>query len=269
MTKAEFALLIAEDSYLKERKSPTPAEEQLYLREAEFHCPLCGKDLRHRKQKKANKLYEIAHIYPNSPTQEQYKTLAGLRRLGRDSETFENKLALCKDCHDAQDYHTSKEEYLELVKIKEKLARKTALNEATFDLGLQQDIATVIGRICALQDEEFEKLNYSPVALANKFACNERLLKSRIAAYVINYYPYIRDLFRNMEGKNGFRINVLSMQIKSAFTKMEDISIDKEEIFNQLVEWIYSKTLSVSRSACEAIVSFFVQNCEVFNEIAQ
>lgn len=262
-------MLISKDSYLRKRKSPTPAEDQLYLRETEFHCPLCGKDLRHRKQKKANKLYQIAHIYPNSPTEEQYKELAGLNRLGDNSEAFENKIALCKDCHDTQDYHTSKEEYLALVNIKEKFLRKTALNEVTFDLGLQQDIAIIVKRICALHTEELEKLNYSPVSLAIKFEDREQMLKSRIAAYVTNYYPYIRDLFRDMEGKNGFRMNVLSMQIKCAFDKMEDYSADKEEIFEQLVEWINSKTLSVSRPACEAVISFFVQNCEVFHEITK
>lgn len=269
MTKENFAMLISKDSYLKERKPPTPAEEQLYLRETEFHCPLCGKDLRHRKQKKANKLYQIAHIYPNSPTEEQYKELAGLTRLGDNSEAFENKIALCKDCHSAQDYHTSKKEYLTLVKIKEKFLRKTALDEVTFDLGLQQDIAIIIKRICALRTEDFEKLNYSPVPLANKFASNEQMLKSRIAAYVTNYYPYIRDLFRELEGTNGFRMDVLSMQIKCSFAKMEYISNDKDEIFEKLVNWIYTKTLSVSRPACEAVISFFVQNCEVFHEITE
>ena len=99
-----IAEAIADDPYLKDRKAPTPAEQQLYLKEVSFSCPLCGKDLRHRKQGKANKLYEIAHIFPNSPTAEQYEQLKDLPRLGDNSESFENKIALCKDCHDQQDY---------------------------------------------------------------------------------------------------------------------------------------------------------------------
>lgn len=101
MAKNEaIAKAIATDPYLKERKSPTAVDQQLYLKEVSFVCPLCGKILRHRKQKKANKLYEIAHIFPNSPTEEQYEQLSGLPRLGDNSESFENKIALCKDCHD-------------------------------------------------------------------------------------------------------------------------------------------------------------------------
>ena len=103
----DIARAIAADPYLKARKAPTEAEQQLYLKEVSFICPLCGKNLRHRKQQKANKLYQIAHIFPNSPTEEQYKLLGSLQRLGENSESFENKIALCKDCHDQQDYHTT------------------------------------------------------------------------------------------------------------------------------------------------------------------
>ncbi|RGI01125.1 hypothetical protein DXD88_11235 [Coprobacillus sp. TM10-10] len=58
----------------------------------------------------------MAHIYPNSPTVEQYLELKGLERLGDNSESFDNKIALCKDCHSTQDYHTTNEDYLKLIK---------------------------------------------------------------------------------------------------------------------------------------------------------
>ena len=35
--------------------------------------------------------------------------LKGLERLGDNSESFDNKIALCKDCHSTKDYHTTKE----------------------------------------------------------------------------------------------------------------------------------------------------------------
>ena len=87
--------------------------------------------------------------------------------------------------------------------------------------------------------------------------------------YVTIYYPYIRDCFKELEGLNGFRLTVLSLQIKSCFIKLEGISDNKTDIFNQLVDWVMTKTLSTSRDACEAVVSFFVQNCEVFYEITE
>lgn len=40
-------------------------------------------------------------------------------------------------------------------------------------------------------------------------------------------------------------------------------------IFNKMAYWIKNKTLSSSIEACEAVLSFFVQHCEVFREISK
>lgn len=263
------AKAIAADPYLKERKKPNEAEEQLFLKEVSFTCPLCGTSLRNRKQKKPNKLYEIAHIFPNSPTEEQYERLSVLPRLGENSESFENKIALCKNCHGQQDYHTTADEYLDLLEKKQNFLQLTELHEATLTMGIELEIADVVRKVCCLREDELARLNYSPVRLTRKFTASEFLLKNRIGMYVTNYYPYIRDCFTELEGVNGFRLTALSLQIKSCFTKMESISDNKSDIFNRLVDWVMSKTLSTSRDACEAVVSFFVQNCEVFYEITE
>lgn len=270
MAKNEaIARAIATDPYLKERKAPTEPEQQLYLKEVSFVCPLCGKILRHRKQGKRNKLYEIAHIFPNSPTEEQYERLGKLTRLGDSSESFENKIALCKDCHAQQDYHTTEEDYLKLLKKKQHFLQLTDLHEATLTMGLELQIADVVKKVCSLREDEMATLNYAPVRLTKKFSANEFLLKNRVSMYVTSYYPYIRDCFKDQEGVNGFRLDALSLQIKSCFIKMEGLSDNKSDIFDQLVNWVMSKTCSASRESCEAVVSFFVQNCEVFHEITE
>lgn len=269
MLDEEFKSLIEADTYLVDRQKATEAECQLYLKEVDFCCPLCGKIIRHSQQKKPTKFYEIAHIFPNSPTKEQYEVLHGLERLGNNSEAFENKIALCKDCHTNQDFHTTKEDYLKLLKIKKLCLEKTELNEATLSLGLEAQIADVINKLANITEEEFATLNYSPVNLTKKFLPTEVLLKNSVMNDVTNYYPYIRDLFKEIEGKNNFRFQVLSAQIKACFFKMEAISSNKTAIFNQIATWIGNKTGSKSKQANEAIVSFFVQNCEVFNEITE
>ena len=112
-------------------------------------------------------------------------------------------------------------------------------------------------------------LNYAPVRLTKKFSADEFLLKNRVGMYVTSYYPYIRDCFKEQEGVNGFRLDALSLQIKSCFIKMEGLSDNKSNIFDQLVNWVMAKTCSTSREACEAVISFFIQNCEVFRDITE
>ena len=265
----EIVKAIVADSYLRERKAPSEAEQQLYLNEVSFACPLCGSILRHKRQKKTNKLYEIAHIFPNSPTVEQYERLSKLPRLGENSESFENKIALCKDCHDQQDYHTTQEDYLKLLNKKKQLLQLTNLRDATLTMGLEDEIAEVVRKFSSLHEDELAALNYSPVRLAKKFTSADFRLRNRVSMHVTNYYPYIRDCFKALDGKNNFCLTSLCLQIKSCFLKMERLSDNKADIFDQLVEWIMRKTQSTSRDACEAVVSFFVQNCEVFHEITE
>ena len=269
LTREELAIAVKDDPYLTKREKSSESDIALYLKEVDFHCPLCGKLLRSRSQKKKNKLFEIAHIYPNSPTPEQFETLAGLRRLGNTCEDYENKIALCKNCHSTQDYHTTKDDYLALLSKKEDLMKITALEEIASQLSLEDSISNVVDKICQLGAEDITDLNYSPLTLSKKFRTSDRSLKVKIAGYVTEYYPFIRSLFRDMEGKNGFRLEVISMQIRCCFIKMADITEDKDVIFQNMVHWLQIKTKCSSTSACEAVISFFVQNCEVFNEVTE
>lgn len=262
--------ILETDTYLQPRGKPTEAELRLFLREVNYHCPLCGKELQSRKQKKlGEKKFQIAHIYPNSPTDEQYHTLTGLERLGQNSESFENKIALCKDCHGTQDFHTTAQEYLRLIDIKKNCLRQTALHDATITLGLENEIENVISKISGLNESDKSELNYIAVLITNKFIPGEMLLKSRITGYVMTYFTYIRDLFKNLEETSDFNFDILSGQIRACFIKMDSTGANKSEIFESMVDWINNKTQNISKFACEAIISFFVQHCEVFYEITK
>lgn len=92
MTQEELNAAIEADGYCKSREEIKEFDNRLYLQEVGGRCPLCGKLLIDRRQKKKVKLFEIAHIYPNRPTEEQYRTLQGLPRLGDNSESYDNKI---------------------------------------------------------------------------------------------------------------------------------------------------------------------------------
>lgn len=253
MTTKDYQTLLDSDAYLIERKAPTTAEEQLFLRETNFRCCLCGKELRSRSQKKSNKLYEIAHIYPNRPTQAQYIELNGLERLGDNTESFENKIALCKDCHGTQDYRTSSAEYLSLVAKKQMFIRQSALQDTTNSLGLENEISQIIIKISNYDIQNNTPLNFTPIALSSKFDTKDKMLKSRISGYVTEYFPYIRESFRDIDGTNRFNYSVLCMQIRAAFIKMEQVSPDKVEIYDALTDWIQSVAVGCSKIACEIL----------------
>lgn len=268
MTKDELKKIIEKDPYHKKRIEPTESDLRLYLREVNYHCPLCGKELQSRKQKKKEqKKFQIAHIYPNRPTVKQYNLLNKLERLGTNCEDFENKIALCIECHQTQDFHTTVNEYNHLLNIKKRCLAQTALHDATTTLGLEDEINDIIAKLTTLHESDLEELNYNPVPIANKFTNHEFLLKSKVTNNATTFYPYIRECFKKIDGRNGFNFKILSEQVRSCFIKMNAISQDKGLIFSSIVEWIKNKTQSNSVESCEAVVSFFIQNCEVFDEI--
>jgi cytochrome c553/predicted RNA-binding Zn-ribbon protein involved in translation (DUF1610 family) len=269
VTQEELNIIIEQDPYLIERKNPTKREIMFFLREVDFHCPLCGKEISYKEQKKDNKLFQIAHIYPNRPTADQYQVLNGAERLGVNSESFENKIALCFDCHSTQDYHTSLEDYYRLLSIKKKLLEKSAINNAIRSLDIENDIAIVVSQLAKLSDKELANLNYDPVYLTNKFNNDESLLKRRVESFIHTYFPFVRDCLKEIDGKNGFNQQVLARQIRNCYLKMKDNSADKSVIFLQMTDWLNNKTQLISRDACEVLIAFFVQNCEVFDEITK
>ncbi|HCX95302.1 MAG TPA: hypothetical protein DHH42_06490 [Clostridiales bacterium] len=269
MTQEELNRIIEQDTYLKERENPSPHDTTLFLREVSHHCPLCGKELIYKGQKKKNKLYQIAHIYPNRPTIAQYEALNGVERLGDNSESFENKIALCFDCHSTQDYHTSLSDYNRLLSIKKKLLEQSAISNAIRSLDLENDISIIVLQLSNLSDVELSELNYDPVYLTNKFENNELLIKRRIEGYVHSYFPFVRDRLKEIDGKNGFNQQVLASQIRNCYLKMRDKCTNKSVIFSQMTDWLNNKTLSISKDACEVVIAFFVQSCEVFDEITK
>ena len=254
------------DDYLKPRKDPTENQQILFLAEVNRKCPLCGNFLLKEKKDRVNKLYQIAHIYPNSPTQEEVKELYGLERLGEDSESFENKIALCKDCHGYYDDHKTKEEYSKFLNIKKELLNKIRLEKQLSSQEIEDELEIIIKKLGEITGEEVP-LKHTALRISKKIEKTNVLLKSKIEQYVSLYFYTIRNLFNDLEYKDNF--NIVASQSHTAFLLAEKGKLSKSQIFSDLVSWIESKIPGYSKESYEAIISFFVQNCEVFNEITE
>lgn len=82
-----------DDTYCIDRRTSTKYDELILLEEVDSICPVYGISLIN-KQVKKKKQFEIAHIYPNSPTKEDVKELMGVERLGNYSEDIQNRIAI-------------------------------------------------------------------------------------------------------------------------------------------------------------------------------
>jgi hypothetical protein len=260
------------DTYLIPRIEITKNMDHYHLLEVGGVCPLCGKNLLAAKGRSKSKLYQIAHIYPNSPSLKQKTELDGLVRLGVNCEDPENKIALCKDCHGLYDDDVTKDEYLNLVKVKSTLMALANAKAAISKQCLEDEIILVINSLNTVDLDTLKKINikYKGVQLTDKFESSYTILKNKIEAYVCQYYFFIKETFQNLDKTGQINFNAISYQVKASFSICEKGMNDKSDIFNTLVNWLHSKQRKkVSTESCEVVISFFVQNCEVFHEITK
>ncbi len=259
------------DTYFQPRTTVSPNAEMQHYLEVDGLCPLCGEPLMVEKRGKLNKNYQIAHIYPNSPTEHQRTVLNGVERLGASCEDFENKIALCRDCHALYDANTTKEEYLKILNIKKSLlaAESTKVSIATKDI--EEELILIIETLSSATDEKIleQALKYKGIKIAKKVENEYHLLRRKIESNVYTYYGIIKENMRNLSDENKLNFDLVASEVRTVYLKAKEFTNDKVMIFESLVQWLQTKMFQASRESCEAMISFFVQNCEVFDEISE
>lgn len=256
--------------YCIERKQISEADIRLHLLEVNGLCPLCGKSLMKTTGKKT-KLFEIAHIYPNSPTPDEKKLLSNIAVFGENSESFQNKIALCFNCHKNYDYHKTLEEYNKILEIKRELYKAQNIKSELSNIDISENIIQLLNKISSLDlsvSDEI-KLRLNPLELKQKFASSESMLKMKVTNYVTEYFIFIRNYFKNLEDTKQLNFSKLATTIRLAYQTVVESSDSKDKIFNSLVEWLLSKTNTKSWECAEIVISYFIQNCEVFDEITE
>lgn len=249
------------------RKDCTDLQERELLDETGGLCPLCGEPLIGYKNGRRFKLYDIAHIYPHSPTPKQLEDLKDIP-VPKDVESLDNLILLCKKSHPRQDFYTTRDDYLLLYAKKQQLVAEYRARQEAAGVDLATELKDILMRLLALDDSELTELSFEPILVRRKI--KEASLRRKVLNYVSLYYETLKLQFRELDNRRSTMSRVIASQFKLAFVKQRASSLllDREQIFNGLVEWVQSK-VGGSRSACEAVVSYFIQDCEVFDEISE
>ena len=248
-----------------ERINLTPNQEAELVDEVGGFCPLCKKTLWLHKGKRTIKGYEVAHIYPHSPTQEQLVVLQNVPRVA-DVESVDNLIPLCFDCHEKQDYHTSVEDYTALYDLKRQYQGLYQARIMANESCLEPAIKRVLEALQKVDDADLVELTYIPVKVEEKIA--NKSLQRKVRSNVVQYFNYVKGQLQALDEVKGGRFELIASQVRQHFLRLSQAELFPEHIFEQIVEWLQNK-VNGDKSACEIVVSFFVQNCEVFNAIAK
>ncbi|MFA6693041.1 MAG: HNH endonuclease signature motif containing protein, partial [Acholeplasmataceae bacterium] len=155
-----------------DRNNPTNNENIDLVSEVGGRCPMpgCNAELMQEKNNRTIKNYEIAHIYPHSPTTIEQNILNGVPLLYKNSpDEKENLIALCVSCHSRFDNTRTKDEYMELYNKKLQVLKNNEITNILNNHKLQDEIESVIKAIVNITSIATENdLNYDPVTIDKK-----------------------------------------------------------------------------------------------------
>ena len=125
-----------------------------------------------------------------------------------------------------------------------------------------------VKQLSEVSDEDLKgigKLNYNSLKISQKVEMVP--LRKRIEADVTSYYPFCRQCFKEID-ETGTLFDIICLSIRKSYLKLKSEGLDKEEIFEKMTDWLVSKT-HASRVSCGIMLSFFVQNCDMYDEISK
>ncbi len=251
------------------REAFTENDKLILFSEVEGMCPLCPNSLMYEKNSQNRKNFEIAHIYPLNSQKEELELLKDEERLSLDPNDLKNLICLCVSCHTKFDKPRTLEEYKELVAIKKTLLRQTKDKSLWGDTKIENDIKEII-KILATEEIDLSKediLKYDPKEIDRKVNDTITFLtKRKIHRNVQDYFQIVKSKFIELDKVTPLTTETISAQIKTHFLLLckEHKEVNQKIIFDALVSWLSKRTKQDNDEACEIIISYFIQNCEVF-----
>ena len=248
-------------------------QDTLLLLEVGNKCPLCSASLMLRNAKGKNvKRYKITQVFPNNVSRDLYLAFSKHSRVLGNYDHPDNLIALCTECSTDYLSEPTEEEFLHLQETKKALQQRNRLRQGMDDVGIESEISNVVnGMINIDKVGELAELRMDALKVRQKIEPTNKLLIDSVTDDVTHYYSYIEGLFADIDGKESGTFDRIASEIRLAYQKIKTEGLSQNAVFEYMTDWLKDK-LSVGQRndrAISAVISFFVQNCEVFDEISE
>jgi hypothetical protein len=156
---------------------------------------------------------------------------------------------------------------LALLSDKHDLEILVKARDATSRHEIEKQIEQVLREVDLMDVTADTQLKMEPIKVENKIT--EKRLKERVLFDVRQFYEGVNDTLDRLAGENKLNVDRFAKSIKRMYEDASESQISQSAIYNLLVETLFEKTGRKYREACEIIISYFVQRCEVFDEITK
>ncbi|MBU2925233.1 HNH endonuclease [Colwellia sp. 1_MG-2023] len=239
------------------------------LCEVNGSCPLCRKDLIVKKKLKNVRVFDVAHIYPLHPTPHEEEILKGETLLSEDIDSEANFIALCKECHKVYDTQKTVKEYRQLVAIKNEINKIKELSVLWDKQTLHKDISVVANKIGLLDELSIKNtlLSYDALKISDKKDDTFGMINEiKVSQFILSFFIPIKEALKDLEKQEKAKSTFICSQVKSYYVLLLMKDFNQAQIFEKMTDWFMKNTGITDRSKSEVLVSFFIQNCEVYSK---
>ncbi|MBD5117566.1 MAG: hypothetical protein HDT37_00305 [Clostridiales bacterium] len=152
--------------------------------------------------------------------------------------------------------------------IKKQQRDDISLQDKVDDIAVEKGIRQILDAIADIKKppKPIDRTKWEAFRVDKKIPDDNGLLQDRVTYWVLRYYRYIEMQFKQGERTSLLRFKKVQNEVSQCFETFDEANMPQREIFERLVKWLEDQTDCHNRDALEAMISFFVQNCEVFNE---
>lgn len=199
--------------------------------------------------------------------------ILGVKKEGNDinyakivhlSET--DDVVLCVDC-EREIQNASEEDKLALLSDKHDLEILMIAKDTTSRYIIEKQIDQVLREVDLMDVTDDTHLKIKPIKVENKIT--EKRLKERVLFDVRRLYQGVNDALDRLAGENKLNVDKFAKSVKRMYEDASESHLSQSDIYYLLVDTLYKKTGRKYKEACEIIISYFVQRCEVFDEITK
>jgi hypothetical protein len=177
-----------------------------------------------------------------------------------------DSLLFCAGC--AVNIQNSPEKKAEYLAVKKRLQANAEAADAISSNVTSDDVREIIEMISSGEPITESALRMSPLKIDEKIS--DRNLLRKVKAFVVDgMYEMVNEIINHLASANKLNVHRFARSIKRMYEDAADSLDSQSEIFNQLVGYLYIKSGQKNYEACEILISYFIQSCEVFNEIAK
>ena len=237
------------------------------LDECGMKCPLCEAKLVETKKGVPIKKYDVVSIFPPDLNIIQKELFEREAEPPENLDSLDNKVLLCNKCAAEYRIDTEPTEYAELLEKKRVLAYAARLEAEAYDINVEHGINQILDALSGIKTlpPKEDKSKWKAFRVDKKIPDN-LVLQDTVTEFVLKYYRYIEAQYKQREREGKLRFNKVKNEISQCFELYDEADLPQKEIFDKIVKWLKEKTNCDNEISCIAMVSFFVQNCEVFRD---